>query len=372
MGESNNLMKSTGQFQLISIDWSYTKGLTTFDGKKVRYETVEGLIKRIGKDGGGRDSRSKVNSRGLAHLPSLVVEQGCPLSILYRLTRAGFQVSLISNRAAKDYRREHGVEKSDEADAKIIWELAKSGAKLQRVAPDDRVLRMHDLYHQYCRYQKARVAMENMRKAHERAFGDGDSVIYLNSTGAFQPSPSEDGESTVGLNSKRNLHPFSALSPYDEAINALKTREKELLKQVESVAKPLPLLEGGESSTRIQSETLFHPPQIKGLGLRIWVGIVVTANPASFKCLSAYLRYCGLVDPKSIGYRYNRHAKMLYHMLAEEVVKQKDPKFRAIYDKCKANIAERHPDYTKRHIHNAALNRTATFLAKEIYKTMRR
>ena len=34
----------------------------------------------------------------------------------------------------------------------------------------------------------------------------------------------------------------------------------------------------------------------------------------------------------------------------------------------KVDIAEKHPDYTKGHIHNAALNRTATFLAKEIYK----
>ena len=34
---------------------------------------------------------------------------------------------------------------------------------------------------------------------------------------------------------------------------------------------------------------------------------------------------------------------------------------------CKEDITERYPEYTKLHIHNAALNRTATLLAKEIW-----
>jgi len=54
-------------------------------------------------------------------------------------------------------------------------------------------------------------------------------------------------------------------------------------------------------------------------------------------------------------------------MLAEGVMKQRDEKFRSIYDKCKEDIAQKYPEYTKLHIHNGALNRTATFLAKEIY-----
>ena len=58
---------------------------------------------------------------------------------------------------------------------------------------------------------------------------------------------------------------------------------------------------------------------------------------------------------------------MLYHMLAEEVMKQRDLEFRPIYDKCKADITLAHPNYTKGHIHNAALNRTATFLAKKVF-----
>ena len=40
---------------MIAVDWSHTKDLTTYDGKKVRVETIRQLLSRIGKatDGGG-------------------------------------------------------------------------------------------------------------------------------------------------------------------------------------------------------------------------------------------------------------------------------------------------------------------------------
>jgi len=55
-------------------------------------------------------------------------------------------------------------------------------------------------------------------------------------------------------------------------------------------------------------------------------------------------------------------------MLADQVVKQGDLTLRSIYDKCKADIASKNPSYTKIHIHNAALNRTSTMLAKHIFR----
>ncbi len=111
---------------------------------------------------------------------------------------------------------------------------------------------------------------------------------------------------------------------------------------------------------------------IRGLGARLWVGILVTANPLTFKCLSAYLRYCGLTSDVVKQHNYKSHAKMLYHVLAQCILKQHDPQFRPIYDKCKADITLKHPDYTKLHIHNAALNRTATFLAKTMFQYCKR
>ena len=318
---------------MIAIDWSHTKDLATYDGKKSRIETAKSLLKRL-----VGESRPSVESITILQ-PSIVLEQGCPLSLIYSFTKEGHTVGLIDNHATEAYRQEFNIEKTDENDAKIIYKLVDDGAKLQTIDASDKMMETHSLYHQYCRYQKARVSMTLMKKAHERSYGNGESNLFVESRANSQPNPYD-------------------LSPYDIAIESLQSREKSLLKQ----------MEGGESKTIIESKYGFNPPSIRGLGKRIWLGLMVTANPSSFKNLSGYLRYCGLTSDVIESHRYNRHAKMLYHMLAEEIMKQKDPEFRPIYDKCKADITEAHSDYTKLHIHNAALNRTATFLAKRIFE----
>jgi len=323
---------------MIAVDWSHTKNLTTYDGKKIRIEDRKSLIERlkasiVGKNPNidlkpersghststeetvGGESKLNMQSTPTIHPPTIILEEGCPLSLIYSLLKAGALVRLISNRATEDYRQKHGIKKSDENDARIIYELAQKGGELTTITLDEDLLKLHDLYHQYCRYQKARVAMMNMRKGHLRQYGECDML------------------------------------PYDIGIDTMEAKEKGLLKELEKLVPEVP-------------QTL----HIKGLGKRIWAGIFVTANPAYFKCLSAYLRFCGLVNPDSLNNKYNRHTRMLYHMLADQIVRQDDPEFRPLYDKIKADIAKKYVDYTKLHIHNAALNRTATFLAKAIYK----
>lgn len=329
---------------MIAVDWSYTKDLTTFDGQKVRIETKEALLKRLEKESKARGKSTLIHN-------FLVLEQGCPMSLLFYFVRYGVEVRLISNRATEDFRKENGLEKTDEADARIIYDLASNGATLQPVSINSKLIQMHDVYHQYCRYQKARVAMHNMKKAHMRTYGDGggDSIEDISSICTFQPPD---------------------LSPYDIAIGTLEAREKTLLKKLEQIYKGSPLFEvtGGESNQDMLSEGTVQPPVIKGLGIRIWLGILVTANPRDFKCLSAYLRFCGLTNETfKETHKYNRHARMLYYMLAKGVLRNKDPKFRPIYDQCKADLAKNHPDYKKGHIHNAAMARVSTFLAKEIF-----
>lgn len=315
----------------IAVDWSHTKGLTTYDGKKVRVEDRRSLLQRLKKLGKrGQESNLLIESIKEVHCPTIILEEGCPASLIYDLLLTGSQVQLISNRATEDYRVKHGIAKSDENDARIMWELANGGAKLRPVNPDDNWLQLHSLYKQYCRYQKARVAMQNMKKAYLRQFGDEES----------------------GFGS----HLSGDTAPYDIAIDTLKVKEDNVM------AKLTPLVSRGKS------KSVLSPPSIKGLGNRIWAGIVVTANPNDFKCLSAYLRFCGLTEDVIKSHKYNRHAKMLYHMLAEMVMQHGGPAFRPIYDKCKVDVAGKNPSYTKMHIHNAALNRTATMLAKHIFR----
>lgn len=315
----------------IAVDWSHTKGLTTYDGKKVRVEDRRSLLERLKKLGKDTEKSShSLKSKNATHSHTIILEEGCPASLIYDLVVQGNQVNLISNRATEDYRVKHDIAKSDENDAKIIWELANTGAQLRTLNVDDNWLQLHSLYRQYVRYQKARVAMQLMKKAYLRYFGDEESG-----------SASQLSGDTAA---------------YDTAIDTLKAKEVSLMKRL------TPLV------SKSESKLVPSPPSIKGLGNRIWAGIVVTANPNDFKCLSSYLRFCGLTEDVIKSHKYNRHARMLYHMLAEMILRKGDPTFRPIYDKCKVDIADKNPSYTKGHIHNAALNRTATMLAKHIFK----
>jgi hypothetical protein len=315
---------------MIAVDWSHTKKLTTYDGHKLRVEDKEALLKRLGKSGGG-ESTKEIKSIQQFHPPIVILENGCPLSLIYDILQSGAEVKVISNRATQDYRVGHKIEKSDENDAKIIRELAQSGAKLTPINLSDGQLLMYNLYHQYCRYQKSRVALMNQKKAHLRQYGDADML------------------------------------PYDIAIDGLKAKENGLLKQLGKLCKSAnPLVLECESKSLIESNLKVQPPNIRGLGERLWIGILMTANPRDFKCLSAYLRFCGLTGDVIESHKYNRHARMLYHLLAEEIVKQRDTKFRPLYDKFKVDMAVRYEGEKKFRINNAALNRTATFLAKAI------
>lgn len=380
---------------MLAIDWSHTKGLTIYDGKKCKVETRKSLLKRLKADGVGEESKSIVQSRFLLNSPThpIILEQECPLSLIYDILRTGHQLFLINNMRVKGYRESQGWEKTDENDAKAIYELAESKPNIlvEQSLDEDR-LKLLGLYRHYIKYQKARVALQNMKSSHLRAFGDGEeSIKHTPSTDGFNPPPPNEGEdeeskeSIQSTNSSHSSSPFitldpvtktfhqnqpDSISPYDVGIKALLLTEKSLLKQIVKLTPPIP-------------ETL----SVKGLGPRLWAGIYVTANPTNFPKLSGYLRYCGLVNLKQLDHKYNRHARVLYRMLAVSVLKlggkaeeesscsilsifefNSSISHRAIYDKCKADITEKHADYTKLHIHNAALNRMATFLAKEIWQ----
>lgn len=357
---------------ILAIDWSHAKGLTIYDGKKTSIIDRKTLLKKLAGDSIGRsksiDSFNSASSRAegesTLHVQSrrafnpsarVILEQGCPLSLIYDLLKTGSQVNLIDQFAVKKYREAQGTEKSDKNDAMVIYKLTQEKLSLLRpVSLNDSQIQLIGLYQRYKRYQKARVAMVNMRKAYIRQFGEGESSGLIKSIAYFNPSPAieGEGESTATIKSMRTFipSPSDGTLPYDIGIDTLKASENSCLKKIVKLAPPVP-----------------KALKIRGLGPRLWAGIIITANPANFPTLSSYLRYCGLVNLDQLDHKWNRHARMLYHMLAEEVMKRRDERFRPVYDKCKADIAQRYPEYTKRHIHNAALNRTATFLAKEIY-----
>jgi hypothetical protein len=303
---------------MIAVDWSHTKGFATYDGtNSENHKTRASFLSWPRK------------LRQNAEKP-VILEDGCPVSLQLDVANEGNPVLLISNKATERYRAEHGTPKSDEVDATIIWKLANSGIQLTPAKLDPERLELRFLYRQFLRYQKTRIAVGNTQKNYSR---------YYRAKELVSDNPSLDDT-----------------TPYDTAKNALKRAEYALMKRASRLV------------STSQSKSMPPQPQFTGLADRIWIGILATANPVDFKCKSSYLRFCGLTEDVRKNKNYNRRAKKLYHMLAEKVWYHEDKDFRPIYDQCKADIHDKHPDYDDKHLHYAALIRTATYLAKHVFE----
>ena len=119
---------------MLAIDWSHNKGLATFNGKTLRTEDKGQLLKRL------RGESITAIKSNIVLKPQIVLEDGCPLSLAYYLSEIGCEINVIDNHATEDYRKEHNIEKTDENDAKIIYQLANNGARLRKLKIDETIL----------------------------------------------------------------------------------------------------------------------------------------------------------------------------------------------------------------------------------------
>lgn len=116
---------------MIAVDWSHIKQLTTFDGKKIRVEDKETLAKRISR---------KRN-------PEIVIEEECPLSLIYYFLIRNIKVFTINNHTCNNYRLANNIIKTDENDVRIIWQSANSGIQLSPITLESKPIHLYDLYH---------------------------------------------------------------------------------------------------------------------------------------------------------------------------------------------------------------------------------
>lgn len=264
-------------------------------------------------DGQSGQIVDKVQLIEMADGQAVVIEQGCPLSIAYELARRG-TLYYIPTQAVAAYRERHSIEKSDLEDARVIWVLAQEDTP-QPVTISSQKLRLVYLYHQYLYHLQGRIALNNIYKAARRHFGD---------------------EQVGGL----LLFPFAA--------EQMEQGEEGFKKEIERLVPVLPP----------------KLDKIKGFSPWLWAGIMVAADPRLFATKAAYRKYCGLVDRKTANYRFSRKASRVYWLLADQIIKQRTPGWREIYDSAKAELEQRE-GYT--HPHGGAMNRLMTALANHVW-----
>ena len=254
----------------------------------------------------------------------IAIGQEAPAKLIYELMRTGHNVYLVDSKLVKERCEETNASKTDEVDALMYKWLGEEG-KGHLASIDEKRIHLVHSYSRYLKTQKKRVSISNMAGQYAHFYGD---LIT-------------DDERQTDEN---------ALKFYEDL-------EKELLKQIKLLIPPI-------------------PPElnIRGMGPKIWAGIISIADPRLFSHQKQYLRYCGLSGMAHIDNKFNRKARTVYHLFSECILKTKNETLRPIYDEAKNRAIEVHNNNhhcncksPKAHCHRIGLNRLSTQLAKLVY-----
>lgn len=249
----------------------------------------------------------------------IYLESGCPKQFLKQILKKEAKIFVVDAKKVKALRDSGNIPKSDFADTIVIKKFVDYGNEYREFTlADFEFEKYKSIYYLYERTTKHIVALKNSVQAYEKEFGEMDQTIL-------------------------------------EGIKTNEKLKKSLLKTLVNVFK---------FETSLFSD-------IKGIGGRYVVGILLEAHPKNFKTLSRFLIYCGLKSKETTNGKFNRQAKALFHQIAVSITMQKDEKYYPFYQKIKEELKENHEDWTKRHVDNAAKNRIATFIAKEVYNRIR-
>lgn len=317
----------------LGVDWAHNKDFVIYDGDSIFCFSRAKFVKYLKYLVGGSESNDSINSMQHIQLPPkpnkskklivVYIEQGCPMYLVSEMMLVGVIVVFVRPMDVFNYRETNNIEKTDENDAKIIYQIGKKSKQEKVPVINEKLLEIHRNYHKYCLYVKARTNIMRIKCGHIRSYGISDCQAY------------------------------------DDCIKTLRLQSRKLMSKLER-----------------EIRFIKQEPNIRGLGRRLWVGIIVSANPTYFKSVSSYLRYCGLVNHKTLEnmsngggayYKFSRHANMLYRLISENVVKWDKGYYRGLYDKLKNDMTNKYGGERKFRINNATLNRLSTFIAKDIY-----
>jgi len=245
------------------------------------------------------------------------LEAGCPHKFLYDLIAKGCEIYSCDTHDLTQLKRHNNEQKSDEKDVVLIRELWREQPERfhQLSTPQRKELQVNFIMSQYLRFMRDTVRFKLIQKSYEKEYGSSDSYVNM--------------------------------------VASLEAQKKAMLNKLK------PLLK--EEVNRVKD--------IKGIGLRYVAGLLVTANPKRFPTLSKYLSYCGYKETSWQDGRgkFSRDAKCLAWQMSKSLILHKDPKFYPLYLKLKQDLREKHPDYSKAKIDGMAINRTSTFILKELY-----
>jgi len=303
-----------------AVDWATKKDLAiTNDGKKVKFisATIEGFDKFLNSLNGDKYQ--------------FYFEEGGGDSFKLLADRNGHKVFTTLGKNTDNRREKLGIEKTDENDVKIIFDMAISNPELFRE------FALLDLITaKICVLFKIRSDTEqNLVRAKNRLFSLNKRLELL-----------ELGKDKDKL-----------LEREKETIDKLKKQFELQTKTLEKLLKEHPVW-----NDYLKNE--------KGIGAVVASGLIAGIKRASkYDDKYSMRHYAGMITKKG-NQQFNHQLKRTLYFFIEGIIKARTPIWRELYDNMKIYYQEKHQDWSKGKVNNYAKKFVQTKFLDGLYKRM--
>ncbi len=319
--------------KVISFDWATKKALTYYDSKTDKVKSIPNQIEEFEK------FLEKIKESA-----TMLFEFGGGDTFKIMAFRAGHTVLQIPGKKIKDYRDSKGMEKSDEVDAKLIYDyfIENGGSasislskKIVKVMPptDDK------------KGSSANLSLSNRTKSQVPTpfsmFTESDAsiaeikILYREHEN-IKVSMVREKNKLFAFNLQ-----FKIARVADDRIAKIKEQKEMSIKAKENELSSLKKI----LEKKVEKFPVWqYYKDIKGIGATTIAGLIGELGGRQFENGGSLKHYAGMI-PRNDHYDYNRYVKNTLFHFAKCIIFARTPKWRELYDNMKIYYAEKHEDW---------------------------
>lgn len=343
--------------RILSFDWATKKALTYYDSKTEKVKEIPNAIEAF------EGFFEKLDGKKA----TMLFEFGGGDTFKIMAYRAGHSVLQVPGKKIKDFRDSKGEEKSDENDARLIYEyyIENNGGGASFGLPKNVMQRLP-----LSTKTKGEGAISDMRNStsplpspfypfQETDADIAEIKILFREHEDLKKDMVREKLKKIAFELKFRIASVSGdrikkMLFHKNAVTAAKERDVELIKKTlkEKVAK-----------FNVWNN---YYKDMKGAGSTIISGLIGELGGRQFESDESLKHYCGMV-PKKEFTNYNRYVKAILFQFVEQIIKQRTPEWRELYDNMKIYYAEKHADWSKGKVNAYAMKFIETKLVIDFW-----
>lgn len=346
----------------LSFDWATKKALIFYDSQKEKTKQIPNSIEEFKKF---LESLGKEKT-------IMLFEFGGGDTFKIMAFRAGHTVLQVPGKKIKNYRDSKGLIKDDIVDAKTIYDFyVENGGDVNELMRKSIMALLSST-----KNKEERGAMVRVNKNFNCTL---PSSFY-----PFQEQNADIAALKIVFRKHEDLKKdmvreknklFAFKQTFKIANVADKEIEKTIFQLEASILGKEKAIEGIKKvlEKKITKFNVWNKSykDMKGAGATIISGLIGELGGRDFDDDESLKHYCGMVAKKDFN-DYNRYVKVILYQFIDQIIRQRTPEWRELYDNMKVYYAKKHPDWSKGKVDNYAKKFIETKLVVDFWGKWRR